>query len=84
MTFNYSKQVENFIDSQGKTNATRLRNAIVELPKGDVKKLQIKSKTPLLRLRVGGYRIIFTTAGETYNIIFAGNRGDVYKFLAKL
>ncbi|MCL1987094.1 MAG: type II toxin-antitoxin system RelE/ParE family toxin [Firmicutes bacterium] len=83
-TFNYSKQVTSFMESQGKTNSNRLRNAIIGLPTGDVKKLNINREPPLFRLRVGNYRIIFTVNGDIYNILFAGNRGEVYRYISKL
>ncbi|MCL2015625.1 MAG: type II toxin-antitoxin system RelE/ParE family toxin [Defluviitaleaceae bacterium] len=83
-TIKYDKQAKNFILSQGAKTAVRIFHAINQLPLGNVKHLKVKRTPPLLRLRVGDYRIVFTVDGETYNILIAGNRGEVYRYISKL
>ena len=75
----YSKEAEKFILSQGKTAAIRLYHAIEKLPLGDVKRLQGKRNTPLYRLRVGDYRVLFCLERDGITILRVDTRGDVYK-----
>jgi len=73
------KRARKFIDSQSKEQQRRILSAIGKLPDGDVKPLQ---KYPnVFRLRVGGYRIIFTRQDNILliRVIDAGNRGQIYK-----
>ncbi|MGL4398611.1 MAG: type II toxin-antitoxin system RelE family toxin [Luteolibacter sp.] len=44
---------------------------------GDVKKL--KGSPPRYRLRVGGYRILFTLAGQVIEVYAVKDRKDVYE-----
>ena len=82
----YSKDAVKFIKKQEESVKKRLRNAIEglkEIPmSGDIRPLE-GYKDGRMRLRVGGFRIIFKIINETeINIIFImeiGNRGDVYK-----
>ena len=75
----YHKQAEKFILSQGRVNALRLYSAIEQLPLGDVKRLQ-GSKNPILyRLRVGNYRVVFSTNIDSITVLRIDTRGDVYK-----
>lgn len=90
MKIRYSKKALKFLAKQEKATVTRIRDAIVKLthtpPEGDIKELQgVKDK---MRLRVGGFRIIYSNAKETakdgkqveiLNIEEIGNRGDIYK-----
>lgn len=90
MKIRYSKKALKFLAKQEKTTVTRIRDAIVKLthipPEGDIKELQgVKDK---MRLRVGGFRIIYSNSKETakdgkqveiLNIEEIGNRGDIYK-----
>ena len=56
----------------------RIRDAIKNLPKGDVKKLA--GHDNLYRLRVGDWRIIFSYADkDTILVEEIEPRGDVYK-----
>ena len=57
MEIYYSKQAEKFLKKQRTITRNRIRNAIQNLPAGDVKKLQGING---YRLRVGNYRIIFS------------------------
>lgn len=73
------RQAKKFIDKQDKLQRKRIYEAIKQLPKGDVKKLQRYAE--LYRLRVGTYRIIFHWIENeiVIDIIDANNRGDIYK-----
>jgi len=75
----YHKQPRKFILSQGESNALRLYNAIEQLPRGDVKRLQGYTKPSLYRLRVGSYRIVYHTELGIITILHIDTRGDVYK-----
>ena len=59
-----------FLKKQEIVTQKRIINAISNLPKGDVKKLQNRNGR---RLRVGDYRVIFD------NVENIDNRGQVYK-----
>ena len=61
MDIRYSKQAEKFLKRQDVVTRKRIRNAIQELPSGDVKKLQGRNG---YRLRVGDYRVIFDNVGK--------------------
>lgn len=76
MEIQYSKQAEKFLKRQDKTTRDRIRNAIHNLPYGDVKKLQGRNS---YRLRVGNYRIIFDKNGNILHIERIDNRGQIYK-----
>ena len=75
----YHKQAEKFLLSQGKTMALRLYAAIEQLPLGDVKRLQGSKNPVLYRLRVGSYRVIYSTDVDTITVLRIDTRGDVYK-----
>ena len=77
----YSKEAEKFILSQNKTTALRIYNAVEKLPLGDVKRLYGTKQSPLYRLRVGSYRIIFHSDSDEITVLRVDNRGDVYKGL---
>lgn len=72
----YSKQAEKFLKKQDLPTRNRIRNAIHNLPSGDVKKLKGRDG---YRLRVGEYRIIFDKDGNIIYIERIQNRGQVYK-----
>ncbi len=76
MEAEYSKQAEKFLKKQDAGTRDRIRNAISNLPAGDVKKLQGISG---YRLRVGSYRVIFDKNGHVLYIARIDNRGQVYK-----
>lgn len=50
---------------------------IERLPMGDIKKLQ--GYTNSYRLRIGMYRVLFTTSNDTITIDDVLPRGDAYK-----
>lgn len=76
MEISYSKQAEKFLKKQPVSARNRIRNAIHNLPAGDVIKLQGRHG---YRLRVGDYRIIFDRNGNILYIERIDNRGQVYK-----
>ena len=61
MEISYSKQAEKFLKKQTEETRNRIRKAINNLPRGDIKKLQGRNS---YRLRVGDYRIIFDRDGN--------------------
>lgn len=86
MQIRYSKDAIKFLNKLDRKSVERIRDAIIGLtytpPVGDVKAMQ-GSKDGTLRLRVGGWRVIFRygTDGEI-EVLFVleiGNRGDIYK-----
>ncbi len=76
MEIQYSKQAEKFLKKQDAYTRERIRNAIHNLPLGDVKKLRGRNG---YRLRVGDYRVIFDKNGNILYIERIDNRGQVYK-----
>lgn len=86
MQIRYSKDAIKFLEKLDKKSVERIRTAINGLthtpPVGDIKTMQ-GSKDNRLRLRVGGWRIIFKYGSEgEIEILFVleiGNRGDIYK-----
>jgi len=71
------------MDSQTKARIkTAIQGLVENPPKGDIKPLE-GYKDGRLRLRIGGYRVIFKyKADETANILHImdiGPRGDIYK-----
>lgn len=76
MEISYSKQAEKFLKKQEPATRNRIRNAIHNLPAGDVKKLQGRNG---YRLRIGSYRVIFDRNGNVLYIERIDNRGQIYK-----
>ena len=65
----YSKQADKYLDLVPKALALRIHRAIDLLPTGDVKRMQGVSDPAIYRLRVGGYRVLFTSDGEVIKIL---------------
>lgn len=86
MMIRYSKESLKFLNRLDKKSVERIRTAIQGLthtpPEGDIKAMQ-GSKDGRLRLRVGGWRVIYKYGAENeIEILFVleiGNRGDIYK-----
>lgn len=86
MVIRYSKDALKFLNRLDKKSVARIRLAVEGLthepPLGDIKEMK-GSKDGRLRLRVGGWRVIFRYGAEgEVEIIFVldiGNRGDIYK-----
>ena len=77
MTPTYSSQADDFLLYQPTKKSDRIKNAISNLPAGDVKKLKgIKNG---YRLRIGDIRVLFEKDGNKVHVVKIDNRGDVYK-----
>ena len=76
MIIKYSKQAEKFLKQQPQNISKRIREAINDLPMGDVKKLRGMKG---YRLRVGSYRVIFDRDGNVLYISKIDSRGQVYR-----
>ena len=79
MKIEYSKKAVKYIDSTDKSTKKRLKQAIENIPFGDIKK--IKGINNGYRLRVGDLRILFSIEND---IIYIDNiipRGQAYKRL---
>lgn len=78
MEISYAKAVSKTISSMDKREKQRIKKAIEGLPRGDVKPL--RGSDDLYRLRVGGWRIVFSRPDD-YTILIekVAPRGDVYK-----
>jgi mRNA-degrading endonuclease RelE of RelBE toxin-antitoxin system len=75
----YSRQAQKFLLSQENKLAKLMREKILMLPTGDVKRLAGKTVPPLYRLRIGKIRVVYCRDGENIKIIKIDYRGDVYK-----
>ncbi|MBE7485837.1 MAG: hypothetical protein HS104_38430 [Polyangiaceae bacterium] len=86
MKVEVSLQVAEFVRSQPPEGRRQLRQALraLGLGKGDIKALE----GPLegyCRLRVGGYRVVFSYAGRrTIQCIFAERRSIIYEVFAQV
>ncbi len=86
MKIKYSKDAIKFLSKLDQKSISRIRSAVEGLtqspPVGDIKPLQGYSDGRM-RLRVGGWRIIFKYGTdreiEILFVIDIGNRGDIYK-----
>ena len=82
----YSRDALKFLKKQDAKTVARIRKAIDGLtqnpPVGDIKPLE-GSKSGRMRLRVGGFRVIYQYgADHSVTILFVidiGSRGDIYK-----
>jgi len=80
MDISYSKQAIKVINGLDKPAKQRIRNAIEQLPKGDIAVMQ-GYKDGRLRLRVGKYRVVYILNNNEKKlyIMNIGSRGDIYK-----
>lgn len=78
MDIEYSKRAVKAINSMNSQTKQRIRTAIEGIPTGDIKPL--KGSKGSYRLRVGGWRIIFSyPEKDTILIEKIEPRGEVYK-----
>ena len=78
MEIRYAKAAIKVIGSLDRPTKQRIRNAVEQLSKGDVKPLS--GSVRLYRLRVGDWRIVFSYPdGNTVLIEKIAPRGEVYK-----
>lgn len=75
---NLTKRAEKFIKKQDTNTQKRIIEAILKLPKGDMKKL--KGIDDIYRLRVGDFRVLLEKNDDNLIIIVidVGNRGQIY------
>ena len=79
MQIEYSKDASKHINQLDKLTKKRIREAIVKLPTGDIRKL-VGYKTDY-RLRVGDYRVLFSREFDIITIKDVLPRGEAYKRL---
>ncbi len=77
MRIEYTKEAIKHISKMDKPTKQRLKNAIENLPAGDIKKLQGYSID--YRLRVGDLRVIFSIENDIITIKDVLPRGQAYK-----
>lgn len=74
----YSRSAVKAISSMDKATKERIKAAVEKIPDGDIKPL--KGSPGAYRLRVGGWRILFSFMEDGIILIEKiGPRGDVYK-----
>jgi len=78
MNISFSKQAIKTINSMDSSTKSRIKVAIDKLPSGDTKQIQ-REKIITNRLRVGGWRVLYTFDGDNLVIEKIGPRGQVYK-----
>lgn len=82
MHIEVKKKAAKYIEALDRTTRQRIRAAILGLlatpPQGDIKPLQ-GTNDDSLRLRVGGYRVIYRVQTDRIIIDKVDSRGDVYK-----
>ncbi len=76
MEIRYSKQAIKFLSKQEQSVRRRIKEAIENLPDGDVVKMRGQ---PYYRLRVGNFRVLFTRDGHIIAVTKIENRGQVYQ-----
>ena len=74
----YSKQADKFLSNLDRKAEQRVKVGIEKIPDGDIRPL--KGSSDYLRLRIGGYRILFRWISDVQILIAViDNRGQVYK-----
>jgi len=78
MQIEYSKQAVKTISNMDTATKNRIRQGINKIPEGDI--VPLKNSPGSYRLRVGGWRIIFSYRSDDVILIEKiAPRGDVYK-----
>lgn len=78
MEISYAKAAVKVINGMDRATKQRIKAAIEKIPAGDIKPL--KGSSGSYRLRVGGWRILFSYPEHDIILIEkVGPRGDVYK-----
>jgi len=75
----FSKQSLKTLNKLQVRISRKLINSIENIPHGDIKPLKGKKTLPLFRLRVGKFRILFSTENDIIIVLKIDTRGDVYK-----
>jgi mRNA interferase RelE/StbE len=76
MNITYLKQAVKVIDRLDAPTKQRIKQGIIKLPDGDVKRL--KGYTDLYRLRIGDWRVLFTMIADRITVEDILPRGDAY------
>ena len=79
MQIEYSKEAAKHIKALDKPTKSRMKRAIEKLPDSDVRKLAGLADD--YRLRVGGYRVLFSKTEDIIIIKDVLPRGEAYKRL---
>jgi mRNA interferase RelE/StbE len=82
MNIIYSKQAIKAINNMDSTTKQRIKAAVERLPNGDTKQIKGRSITTH-RLRVGGWRILYSFENSTISVEKIAPRGAVYKWGCK-
>ena len=78
MEISYARAAVKVINGMDKATRQRIKAAVEKIPAGDIKPL--KGSNGSYRLRVGGWRILFSYPEHDIILIEKiGPRGDVYK-----
>jgi mRNA interferase RelE/StbE len=78
MSVVYHKDAIKALEQMDRATRTRIIAAIERIPEGEIKPL--KGTHGYFRLRVGGWRILFSRPdNESVFIVDIGPRGDIYK-----
>ena len=75
----YLKNAYKTLQGYDTSTVKRIVEAINNIPKGDIKKLQGNQKQPFYRLRIGKYRAVYYILELETIIVKIDTRGDVYK-----
>jgi mRNA interferase RelE/StbE len=76
----YSKTSIKYLQKLERGIVRKIIEAIEKLPfEGDINKLKGKKTKNIFRLRIGKYRVIYSSEKEVIKIIKIDTRGDVYK-----
>ena len=82
MRIEYKKKAVKYIEALDRPTKQRIRVGILGLletpPQGDIKPLR-GTNDESLRLRIGGYRVIYRIEKDAIIIDKVDSRGDVYK-----
>ena len=80
MKFLYSRTCIKYLQKLERSVAHKIIEAIEKLPfEGDINKLKGKKVKNIYRLRIGKFRVIYSSEKEVIKIIKIDTRGDVYK-----
>ncbi|MCL2198936.1 MAG: type II toxin-antitoxin system RelE/ParE family toxin [Defluviitaleaceae bacterium] len=78
MEIKYSKQSVKAINRMDSARKRLIKEAIERLPKGDTKQIKSSAIT-VYRLRVGGWRVLYSMDADTIYVEKIVPRGDFYK-----
>jgi len=80
MKFLYSRTSIKYLQKLERGVIRKIIEAIEKLPnEGDINKLKGKKTKNIYRLRIGKFRVIYSSEKEVIKIIKIDTRGDVYK-----